>query len=901
MIPKAMKSGSVSGDITLVKTNGDLMQVSQVLVCKKNKNGRVDFFASISRDISDVKEKEEEIKLQQTYLYSIIDANPNLIFVKDEESRYKLINKKFAKASGTTIKNIIGKSDSDLPNAFGNSERYLLEDKSIIESGKPTISEEKYLDKKTNEERWLQTVKIPLKTPKGTTEILGVSTDITDIKKIEERLTKQLHYSELIAKISTDFFNISYKEIDEVMIYTLETICNNTSMNRSVIAEIDSNGKFSYRHVFSSDAKDPLNKGKYALINYTEDDFLWIQNEINTKGFAFSSESSTLSDDSNEKQLLKKIGIKSFFIVPLQLKNKRLGYLILSSRDIANLPEADLTFIKTLTHILANAIERANTEKLIEYRLSFEEIITAISSKFINIQAEQIDAEITEALGIVGDFFKTDQGYVFHYNKKDKTLNLTHSWFEDGRSPDLGDYWGLPYDAFPWAFETIQNNNFISIPTLNHLPEEAAMLKEVMAAGGLKSMFGVPIFFHKEFVGAYIFASFTKERFWMDEAEPLLKILGQVFASALERKRNDEQLRESEKLYRTIASNIPKVGVVVFDKDLRIKVVEGRNFSDYKIRTDMMEGKTFEELKDLPYMPYDYNEYDEYNAHYKRVLQGEEVTIEKNYLQFFYKIHICPVKNSKGEVIYGLLIAFDISDFKAIENKLQQQAFELQRSNEDLEQFAYAASHDLQEPLRMVSSYVHLIERKIGQHLSSDVKEFMFYAIDGVKRMQELINDILEYSRVERKGKDFSKIELNTVMRAVTFNLQKNIADNNVELIYPELPAVKADYSQITSLLQNLVDNAIKFKSNKKPVIEIGYTEQKSKYTFYVKDNGVGIEKKYYDRIFVIFQRLNNRTEYPGTGIGLSICKKIVERHGGKIWVESIVNEGTTFYFELKK
>lgn len=901
MVPFAIKKGSASGDITFVKTNGELIQVSQVLVCKKDKNGKVDFFASMSRDISDVKEKEEEINLQQSYLYSIIDANPNLIFVKDEESRYKLVNKKFAKESGVTIKNIIGKTDSDLPNTFDNFQRYLLEDKSIIESGKPSISEEKYFDKKTNEERWLQTVKTLLTTPKGNTEILGVSTDITEIKKIEERLKKQLHYSELIAKISTDFFNISYKEINTVMVEALKTICENTGMSRAVIGVINEDSSINYKHVWTNETDHSLLKGKYGIHHYKENDFKWILKQIDKNGYSFFNYPYDVPHNSLEKRILENINVKSFLAIPLQYKKKRLGYFIMSSKHEAELPDTELTFIKTLCQILSNAMERAATESSIDFKLDFEKVVTHISSKFINIAADTIDAEITEALGIIGNFFDTDQGYVFHYNKQDKTLNLTHSWFSDGRNPEVGNYLGIPYDAFPWAFETIQNNGFISLPTLETLPEEAVALKEIMSSGGLKSMFGVPIFFHKEFVGAYIFASFTKEKFWSDEAEPLLKILGQIFANALERKRNDEQLRESEKLHRTIVSNIPKAGVVVFDKDLRIKVVEGRNFSEYQTRIDLMEGRTFEELKNLPYFPYEYSEYDEYNEYYKRVLKGEEITIEKNYLQYYYKIHLCPVKNAKNEVIYGLLIAFDITDFKEIENKLQQQAFQLQRSNEDLEQFAYAASHDLQEPLRMVSSYVHLIERKIGEHLSADIKEFMFYAIDGVKRMQELINDILEYSRVERKGKTFSSIELNTVLQAVKFNLQKTIADNNVQLICPDLPSIKADYSQITSLLQNLVDNAIKFKSSKKPIIEIGFTEQKNKYAFFVKDNGVGIEKKYYERIFVIFQRLNNRTEYPGTGIGLSICKKIVERHGGKIWVESVINEGTTFFFELKK
>lgn len=902
MIPRAMKKGAAEGEISFVKTNGDIMQVSQVLVCKKDINGRVDFFASISRDISDLKEKEEEIIKQRAYLHTIIDANPNLIFVKDEESRYKLVNKKFSKIISSSIKNIIGKTDSEIGVPSNNVAIYDKQDAEILKTGKPITFEEHYVDAKTNQSVWLQTVKTPLVSSNGKMEILGVSTDITEIKSIESNLKKQLHFSDLIANISTDFFNISYKEIDEVMLYTLKTICENTSMNRSVIAEIDSSGKFSYKHVFTSDPEDPLSKGKYALINYSENDFNWIQSEIQNRGYAFSSENFSASEASTEHALLKKIGIKSFFVIPLQIRNKRLGYLILSSRYKAELPEADFTFIKTLTRILANAIERANTEKYIEYRLKFEDIITAVSSKFINIKAEEIDKGIVEALETIGNFFETDQGYIFHYNKADKTLNLTHSWFSDGRSADTGNYWGLPYDAFPWAFDTIQYKGFLGVPTLDSLPEEAAVLKEIMQSGGVKSMFGVSIFFHNEFVGAYIFASFTKERFWLNEAEPLLKIMGQIFANALERKRNDEQLRESEKLYRTIASNIPKVGVVVFDKDLRIKIVEGRNFRDYQIRVDLMEGRTFEELKELPYLPYEYNEYDEYNEYYKRALSGEEVIIEKTYLDYQYKIYISPVRNSKNEITAGLLIAFDVTDFKAIEAKLQRQAFELQRSNEDLEQFAYAASHDLQEPLRMVSSYVHLIERKIGETLSDDVKEFMFYAIDGVKRMQELINDILEYSRVERKGKAFDAIKLDNVLKAVRFNLQKTIADNNVELIHPEeLPVIKADYSQITSLFQNLVDNAIKFRSNNKPVIEIGYTEQKNKYTFFVKDNGIGIEKKYYDRIFVIFQRLNNRNEYPGTGIGLSICKKIVERHGGKIWVESEEGKGTTFYFELKK
>mgnify|MGYP005838067663 CR=1 FL=1 len=902
MIPRAMRKGAAEGEITFIKTNGDLMKVSQVLVCKKDKNGKVDFFASISRDISDIKEKEEEIIKQRAYLYSIIDANPNLIFVKDEAGKYKLVNKKFSKVASASIKNIIGKNDYEIGTPKDYADNYSKQDAEILRKGKSITFEELYVDEKSGKETWLQTVKTPLNSIDGQMEILGVSTDISEIKKIEKNLKKQLYFSELIANITADFFNISYKEIDEVMIYTLKTICNNTSMSRSVIVEIDSKGKFSYKHVYTTDINDPLNKSKYALKNYTDENFIWIQKEINKKGYAFCSEESTLDDNSAEKFLLKKLGIKSFFVIPLQLKNKRLGYLILSSRDKAQLPEADLTFIKTLTRTLANAIERANTEKYIQYRLKFEDIITEVSSKFINIKAEEIDNGIVEALEKIGNFFEADQGCIFHYNEQDQTLSLTHSWFSDGRAADACNCRDLPYDAFHWAFDTIRNNGFISVPNLDAIPEEGFLLKEIMSSGGVKSMFGVPIFFHNEFVGIYVFASFKKESFWMVEAEPLLKIMGQIFANALERKRNDEQLRESEKLYRTIVRNIPKTAIMVFDKDLKLKIIEGAIFKDHNLEPHFFEGKTVHDLGALKYGNYSVKDVDHYIEFFSNALKGEAGTMDRTVDNFHYKNYFIPARNTKNEVTAVLLISFDITDFKEIENKLQRQAFELQRSNEDLEQFAYAASHDLQEPLRMVSSYVHLIERKIGETLSDDVKEFMFFATDGVKRMQELINDILEYSRVERKGKPFDEIKLNNVIKAVKFNLQKAIADNNVELIHPEeLPVIKADYSQITSLFQNLVDNAIKFRNNNKPIIEIGFSEQKHKYTFFVKDNGIGIEKKYYERIFVIFQRLNNRNEYPGTGIGLSICKKIVERHGGKIWVESEEGNGTTFFFELKK
>lgn len=903
MVPKAMVTGSSSGDITLINKNGKFIYLSQVLICKKDIKGKVDFFASISRDISDQKSNETKLAQQQDYLYSIIDANPNLIFVKDVSGKYKLINKKFSKTTGTSIKNIVGKSDFEIPVPKEAAEKYQKEDLKIISGKVKTIvSEEKYIVNKSEEQRWLQTVKTALRLPNGEIEILGVATDITDIKLIEANLKRQLHFSEQIARISSDFFSIEHTEIDKVMVESLKTICTNTEMTRALIGEVDTYGKIKYKHVWSNDADDEILKGKYILEDFKDLDFNWTLEQINKKGYAFSGNTDDFFDtDKIENEILKKIQIKSFLILPIQSKKKRIGYLIMSSFNKSDLPKAELVFIKTICQILSTAIEKADAEKMMKFRLSFEEIITSISSNFISVEPTLILEEITQSLKTIGEFIGADQSYVFAYNKEKHVLNLTNSWFLDNRNPKDGYYWDIPYESFPWAFEKVQKNNYLAISNTNEIPKEGTMLKDVMDAGGVKSMLAVPITIRNDFTGTLILASFEKEKFWHDEAIPLFKILGQVFANALERKKNDDKIRESESLYRAISSNIPKTAVYVFDKNLKIIIAEGKTFDELGLDKTKIEGKYFSDLKESNIFPLSNDEYSEYESYYNRTLNGEEFTIEKNYEKNYYQIYISPIKNIDQQIISILLISFDITEFKGFQQKLQNQAFELQRSNEDLEQFAYAASHDLQEPLRMVSSYVHLIERKLGENLSTDVKEFIFYATDGVKRMQELINDLLEYSRVERKGKAFSTIDLNNVMHAVKFNLQKIIADNSVEIICSELPKLKADYSQISSLFQNLIDNAIKFKSDKKPLITIGYTEQKNKYTFYVKDNGIGIDKKYADRIFVIFQRLNNRTLYPGTGIGLSICKKIVERHGGSIWIESTINEGTTFFFELKK
>jgi light-regulated signal transduction histidine kinase (bacteriophytochrome) len=235
-------------------------------------------------------------------------------------------------------------------------------------------------------------------------------------------------------------------------------------------------------------------------------------------------------------------------------------------------------------------------------------------------------------------------------------------------------------------------------------------------------------------------------------------------------------------------------------------------------------------------------------------------------------------------------------------DKWGEQSKEIARLNEEFEQFAYAASHDMQEPLRMIASYVQLVQRDIESGETSNVKEFMSYVFDGVVRIQTLINDMLIVSRVSRKGNDFAVADLNETLKVALHHLESKISDSRARIIVGKMPKVYCDSSQILRLFQNLIDNAIKFKAaNREPEVYISVEEKQNTYEFAVKDNGIGIESRFYDRIFAIFQRLHSRSEYEGTGVGLAVCKKIVERHGGEIGVESKVDVGSTFWFTLKK
>lgn len=249
------------------------------------------------------------------------------------------------------------------------------------------------------------------------------------------------------------------------------------------------------------------------------------------------------------------------------------------------------------------------------------------------------------------------------------------------------------------------------------------------------------------------------------------------------------------------------------------------------------------------------------------------------------------VTHVSGSAIYTCIV-HDITERRKMEE-------DLRRSNQDLEQFAYIASHDLKEPLRMISSYLQLLGRRHGDQLEPDARQYIGFAVDGALRLRRLIDDLLEFSRVGTRGREFQPVDTGLVLEQVLSALQLAISEAGVEVILGKMPAVAGDPVQLGQLFQNLIANAVKFRSEKKPRIEVGACRDGDFWEFSLRDNGIGIEDKFFEKVFIIFQRLHSREKYEGTGIGLALCKKIVERHGGSIWLKSKPGVGTTFFFTL--
>ncbi|MFC6718517.1 PAS domain-containing protein [Natrialbaceae archaeon GCM10025810] len=352
-----------------------------------------------------------------------------------------------------------------------------------------------------------------------------------------------------------------------------------------------------------------------------------------------------------------------------------------------------------------------------------------------------------------------------------------------------------------------------------------------------------------------------------------------------ERRQYQRKLAESERRYRTLVESFPEGAVCMYDENLEYTVAGGQLLGDVGVEAENRVGNSVYDLYPDPLV-------EEVEPYFHAALEGETNAFEVEFHDRYLSAHTLPVRDADDEIIAGMLVVQDVTERREYQRKLEQ-------SNERLEQFAYAASHDLQEPLRMVTSYLQLLERRYDEVFDEDGEEFLEFAIDGADRMRAMIDGLLEYSRVETQGDPFEPLEMNEVVDDVLEDLQLRIEESDAEITVEDLPRVEGDPDQIRQVMQNLLSNAITYSGDETPRVHVGAERRGRRWVLSVRDEGIGIDPEDTERVFTVFDRLHSRDEYEGTGIGLALCQRIVERHGGDIWVDSDPGEGSTFSFTL--
>ncbi len=355
------------------------------------------------------------------------------------------------------------------------------------------------------------------------------------------------------------------------------------------------------------------------------------------------------------------------------------------------------------------------------------------------------------------------------------------------------------------------------------------------------------------------------------------------------------ELRQSEELFR----------ILFYSSPIGIYIVQNGRFRLVGHRLARISEYDEDELVGMPSLSFVLPEdRDAVRENAVRMLKGERslgyefrIVTKRAEIKWVMET-VAPIYYQGKRATLGNLI--DVTERKQAEEKLKQITAEMQRSNTELEQFAYVISHDLQEPLRMVSSYTQLLAKRYQSKLDADADEFIAYAVDGAKRMQALLYDLLEYSRVGTRGKPFSLANCEDIVEQAMANLKVAIEESGALVSHDILPTIMADEGQLVRLFQNLIGNAIKFRRQEPPRVHISAQRKHNVVIFSVRDNGIGIDPQHSQSIFEIFRRLHTKEEYPGSGMGLAICKKIVERHGGNISVKSQPGEGSTFYFAIQ-
>ena len=859
------------GKKIVIETNRDITERKQTDVeLIKYREQLEDLVEARTAELEDAYDSLRESKEHYLTLFNSIDegfCTIEVIFDNDDnpiDYRFLEINPAFEKQTG--LIDAKGKLMRDL--APDHEEHWFEIYGEIALTGKPKrfVNEAKALN------RWYDVYAFKIDDPEGR-EVAILFNDITKFKKAEVDLDNASKYNRSLIEASLD------------PLVTIGPDGKITDVNNST--ELITG--YSREELIFTDFSDYFTEPLKARVGYQQ---------VFQEGFVRDY----------ELEIKHKNGQITPVLYNASVYRDREGNVIgvfAAARDITEIKHAESEKQKLLKNVqqFAEDLEATNEELQTtteELQATNEEL--ELSGTY---NRSLIEASVDPLVTIGPDGKITDVN--------NSTENITGYSRDELIGTDFSDYFTQPEEARK-GYQQVFQEGFVRDYELKIKSKDGHLTPVLYNASVYKDENG-------EVIGIFAAARDITERKSAEEEKEQLLRSAQRFAEELEASNeklqstteelqatNEELQTTTEELQATNEelelSGAYNRSLIEASLDPLVTIGPNGKITDVNNSTENITGYNRDEIIGTDFSDY-FTNHEEAREGYKRVFREGFV---RNYeLEIKHKDgHLIPVlynasvyKDDYGNVIGVFAAARDITERKKVEEMLKLNINELAISNAELEQFAYVSSHDLQEPLRMISSYLQLLERRYSGQLDDKADKYIHFAVDGAARMQHLINDLLEFSRVTTHAKELKITKVKSVYNQVLINLEVSIRENNVVITHDPLPEVMADDTQLSQVFQNLISNAIKFRGKDNPKIHIGVVRKSDQWLFSVQDNGIGIDSKHNDRIFEVFKRLHKRRDYPGTGIGLSICKKIIERHGGNIWVESELNHGSIFYFTL--
>ena len=910
-----------------LRKNGQYIQTQLYLSCIRDEDGNAQHLSLQIIDISEQVSAQAALMDVQAQLEGLVKNAPVLVTLKRIDGRYTLVNRIGTEYKGISADRMIGKTAYDFLDEQV-AERIVARDKKIIESGEP-ISEEIESDDKV----FLDTGFL-IRNKAGEPAYIGnYSVDITERKLQEERL---LH-SETLSRLTIDLAQIGVtladrdgrllrvnKAFAEMLGYTEDELVNVDFQTITHKDDIEGD-QIIFNNFINSEQevveleKRFLHKDGHAI--WTHLDAACVRDANGDVEYLATQVQDISAKKKAETELMTaQAQMQAFFEnIPavLILKDMELNYTFVNSvgQKMTSLtPEeylgkrAEDIFPADVAREVTRLDQQVlDTNEVVEYDASgfydpepthgyefVHKIIFPVRNKEGEvISVGSISIDVTESKKTERELQDTLQRLTYHVS------NTPLAIVEFGRDLRIREWSTQAEKIFGWRKEEV----------LGHTSDEVGFIyeddKQSLNTNIIEGLFSGKIrsaINHNR--------NITKDGRivnieWYNSA--LLNEYGEldsILTFALDRTAElstQNALLESEQRF-DMAASASKDGI--FDHNLLTGDVWYSNnlwlLLGYEEAAQRLESNNL--LRDLVH-PEDAEQVaDAYRKHFK---SGHTLNYEcrvrradGHYLWTYTRAD--SVRDEQGKIIRIVGTVSDISERKATEQEIAHYLDELKRSNNDLEQFAYVASHDLQEPLRTIASFTELLGQRYRDQLDEHANEYIDFTIDGAKRMQGLIKDLLQYSRIGSKEKEFTDVDCNDVFTYVTEGLSLVIKESNTQVTSDDLPVVHGDDVQLSLLFQNLISNAIKYSNkDRQSKVHINARAETEYWLFCIKDNGIGISPDFFEKIFVIFQRLHARGEYEGSGIGLAICKKIVERHGGEIWLKSVPEEGSEFYFTI--